>query len=353
MVSTRMHSYVTFHHYDNGVLIHHYSRINMKYNRCGNSGLVFPELSYGIWHAFSDNSDYSNSRDLIRTAIDLGIVHIDAANVYGPPNGYAEERLGKILKEDFPNMRDKLLISTKAGYGMWDGPYGRGGSRKHIISNADQSLRRLQMDYVDIFYLHGPDENTPVTETAQAMADLVRSGKALYIGISNHNGAQSREMASALKQAGVPLLIHQVENSMLVRFKAADALPALPDIGAGAIVFAPLAGGRLTTKYLEGIPDSSRAAKEIYLKKADITQAMLTTVKELNQLAQDHGRTLPQLALLWATQDQSVCSALIGASRPEQLRINCAGLEQPALTTEESSAIKRILTIFHGRTMTC
>ncbi|MDC7217482.1 MAG: aldo/keto reductase [Spirochaetales bacterium] len=320
----------------------------MKYNRCGQSGLFLPELSYGIWHAFSENSDIENSKQLIRTAVDLGMLHIDTANVYGPPNGYAETRLGKILAEDFSTMRDQLLISTKAGYGMHEGPYGRGGSRKHIINQAEQSLRRLQMDYVDIFYLHGPDDTTPVEETAQALADLVRMGKTLYIGISNHNSAQTIQMTQALHQAGVPLLIHQVENSMLVPDKAADALPCLSESGAGAIVFAPLAGGRLSPKYLNGIPSTSRAASEIYLKQKDITREMIETVRQLNQLALDHGRTLPQLAILWASQHPTICSTLIGASRPEQLITNCKGLEQSPLSAEEHIDIQKILTAYHG-----
>ena len=320
----------------------------MKYNPCGSTGLRLPQLSFGLWHSFDAETDEATSFELLKTAFELGITHLDTANVYGPPNGHAEERLGRLLKKRFPGRRDELVIATKAGYRMWDGPDGEGTSRTHILRCAEQSLRRLGMDYVDIFYSHRPDPDTPFEETAEALCELVRSGKALHIGISNYNGEQTAAMARALESEGIPLTIHQVENSMLVPFKAVDFMPALESCGAGAIVFAPLAGGRLSEKYLQGIPDDSRAARNFYLKKESITNGMVELVIELHALAEQRGQTLPQMALTWALKDRPTCSALIGASRPEQIRQNCQVLEQPELSAEEGREIDRLLARYHG-----
>ncbi len=293
---------------------------NIQYKRCGRSGLKLPLISLGLWHNFGDVDDFENGRAMVRRAFDLGITHYDLANNYGPPPGSAESNFGKILKQDLSAHRDELIISSKAGWLMWPGPYGDYGSRKYLIASADQSLKRMGLDYVDIFYHHRPDPKTPLEETMGALDYLVRSGRALYIGISQYNTEQTHQAAKILKKMGTPCLIHQPRYNMFDRWIEDGLLDILEKTGIGAIVFSPLAQGLLTDKYLDGIPGDSRAAKEHgFLHVNQITEDKLTKVKKLNALARERGQTLAQLALAWVLRQPVIASALIGASRVSQV----------------------------------
>ena len=316
----------------------------MLYRRCGRSGLKLPSISLGLWQNFGGVDTLENSRDLIRRAFDLGITHFDLANNYGPPPGSAEENFGRILKDDLRAYRDEIVISTKAGYWMWQGPYGDFGSRKYLVSSLDQSLRRMGLDYVDIFYHHRPDAETPLEETMGALDHIVRSGKALYAGISNYSAERTREASRILKSLGTPCLIHQPNYNMFQRWIEDGLLSALTEDGIGCIAFSPLAQGLLTNKYLSGIPAESRAAKPTgSLNAGQVTEDKLAIIRKLNTLAEGRSQTLAQLALAWILRHNSVTSALIGASRVEQLDDAVGALANLTLTEEELSMIERIL----------
>ena len=298
---------------------------NMIYNRCGKSGLRLPAISLGLWHNFGEDNRHNTKRDLCRKAFDLGITHFDLANNYGPPPGSAETAFGEILRTDFQGLRDELIISTKAGYPMWPGPYGEWGSRKYLIASLDQSLKRMGLDYVDIFYSHRFDPDTPLEETMQALDFAVRSGRALYVGISSYNSKRTRKAVKILKERGTPLLIHQPSYSMLNRWVEEDGLlDALEETGTGSIVFSPLAQGMLTTKYLNGIPEDSRANQGKSLRTGFLSDENLNRIRALNAIAEKRGQQLAQMALAWVLRNGRVTSALIGASRPEQIE-NCVG----------------------------
>jgi L-glyceraldehyde 3-phosphate reductase len=317
---------------------------SIQYARCGRSGLKLPRLSLGLWHNFGGADPIDNQRALIRRSFDLGITHFDLANNYGPPPGSAEENFGRILREDFAAHRDELIISTKAGYLMWPGPYGEWGSRKYILASLDQSLKRLGLPYVDIFYHHRPDPDTPMEESLTAVADAVRSGRALYAGISNYNAAQTRQAAAILKSLGVPLLIHQPVYNMFNRWVEPELLPALAEVGAGCIPFSPLAQGLLTNRYLTGIPADSRAVKSgVFLKPGQITPAVLAKIQALNEVAQARGATLAQLATVWLLRRPEITTVLIGASKFAQIDDIHAGLSQPPLAAAELAKIEAIL----------
>lgn len=312
----------------------------MTYRRCGQSGLLLPALSLGLWHNFGEITPLGVQRQILCTAFDHGITHFDLANNYGPPYGEAERSFGIHMKRDFMPHRDEMIISTKAGYDMWPGPYGNWGSRKYLITSLDQSLRRMNLDYVDIFYHHRPDPNTPLEETMGALDQIVRSGKALYVGISNYSAEQTREAVRILRGLGTPLLIHQPRYNLLDRWIEDGLTDALRETGTGAIVFSPLAGGRLTGKYQNGIPADSRAGHDPrYLKPSMIDEALHRRTAALGEIAAARGQTIAQLALQWVLRDEVVTSALIGASRPEQILENIAALSFPALTGEELAAI--------------
>ncbi len=319
---------------------------SMKYNRCGNSGLHLPLLSLGLWHNFGGVDVFENGRKIIRHAFDKGITHFDLANNYGPPPGSAEQQFGEILKKDFGgNLRDELVISTKAGYLMWPGPYGEWGSRKYLISSLDQSLKRLQLDYVDIFYSHRPDPVTPLEETMHALASIVQQGKALYVGLSNYRTSEAVRAFEILKSLGTPCIIHQPKYSMFDRWVEEDGLlDALQQYGVGCIPFSPLAQGLLTNKYLGGIPEGSRAGKAHgFLKAAEITPEKINTIQQLNQLAGKRGQSLAQMALTWLLKDQRVTSVLIGVSSVEQLDDNLACLQNTRYESGELQEIESIL----------
>ncbi|HUQ64953.1 MAG TPA: aldo/keto reductase [Flavitalea sp.] len=317
----------------------------MKYNRCGKSGLLLPAISIGLWHNFGGVDAFENGRKIIRRAFDMGITHFDLANNYGPPPGSAEENFGIILKKDFPGyLRDHITITTKAGYTMWDGPYGDWGSRKYLISSLDQSLKRMQVDYVDIFYSHRPDPDTPVEETMMALDYAVRRGKALYAGISNYNPEQTQKAISILKSLGTPLLIHQPKYSMFERTPEKGLLDVLEKNGVGCIPFSPLAQGMLTDKYIKGIPPDSRAAKEHgFLKTKDITSDKLHKIKKMNELAIKRGQSLSQMAIAWLMRKPVITSILIGVSSVEQLEENIATLDKIYFAKEELEVIEKIL----------
>ncbi|GAA5029921.1 glyceraldehyde 3-phosphate reductase [Marivirga lumbricoides] len=316
----------------------------MTYRRCGKSGLKLPLLSLGLWHNFGGNDDFQNAREILRTAFDNGITHFDLANNYGPPYGSAEENFGKILKQDFAPYRDELLISTKAGWDMWPGPYGNYGSRKYLISSLDQSLKRMGLDYVDIFYHHRPDPKTPLEETLKALDHIVRSGKALYIGISQYSAVESQRAIQMLKDLGTPLLIHQPRYSMLDRWAEDALLEVLGNQGVGSIAFSPLEQGILTGKYLNGIPDDSRAAKEgIYLPSDRITPQLIKKVKRLNEIAANRNQSLAQMAIAWLLKDQRITSVLVGVSKPSQLMDNIAALNYLHFEKDELQAIEEVL----------
>lgn len=318
-----------------------YSR--MVYRRCGKSGLKLPAISLGLWHNFGHDTPHQVKRDICRTAFDLGITHFDLANNYGPPPGSAEEAFGEILKTDFAGYRDELIISSKAGYNMWDGPYGEWGSRKYVIASCDQSLKRMGLEYVDIFYSHRFDPDTPLEETMMALDHIVRSGRALYVGISSYNSQRTREAYAILKELGTPLVIHQPSYNILNRWVEHDGLKdTLADLGVGSIAFTPLAQGILTKKYLGGIPQGSRAAQGKSLDPATITNSALESVRALDALAQKRGQTLAQMALAWVLRNGGITTALIGASKPEQV-IDCAGaIGNLDFTPAELAEIDRI-----------
>ncbi|MBF4663137.1 L-glyceraldehyde 3-phosphate reductase [Cronobacter malonaticus] len=316
----------------------------MEYRRCGHSGLKLPAISLGLWHNFGDATLVETSRQLLRRSFDLGITHFDLANNYGPPPGSAESHFGRILKEDFLPYRDELIISTKAGYTMWDGPYGDWGSRKYLISSLDQSLKRMGLEYVDIFYHHRPDPETPLEETMRALDHIVRQGKALYVGISNYPADRAREAIDLLAQLGTPCVIHQPKYSMFERWVEDGLLDLLQEKGVGSIAFSPLAGGQLTDRYLNGIPADSRAASgSRFLNPDQITPEKLEKVRQLNDLAVQRGQKLSQMALAWVLRDEKVTSVLIGASKTSQIDDAVGMLAKRTFTAEERQAIEAIL----------
>ena len=313
---------------------------SMKYRRTGKSGLLLPEISLGLWHNFGTNDSMRNQRAILRRAFDLGITHFDLANNYGPIPGSAEENFGVHFKRDFETYRDELIISTKAGYDMWAGPYGEWGSRKYLLSSLDQSLKRMQLDYVDIFYSHRFDPNTPLEETMGALATAVHSGRALYAGISSYDAHQTREAKRILSSMGVPLLIHQPRYSMFDRTAEQSLFDTLGAEGLGSIVFSPLAQGMLTDRYLSGVaPKGSRASKNHFLKTSQIDPTYLSRANGLNKIAEARGQSLSQLALTWVLRQPTVSSALIGASSVSQLEQNYAALDAPKLSMAELQAI--------------
>jgi L-glyceraldehyde 3-phosphate reductase len=315
----------------------------MVYRKCGNSGLKLPAISLGLWHNFGEDTPHATKRAICQTAFDLGITHFDLANNYGPPFGSAEEAFGQILKQDFAGYRDELIISSKAGYDMWPGPYGEWGSRKYVIASCDQSLKRMGLDYVDIFYSHRFDPETPLEETMGALDHIVRSGRALYIGISSYNSQRTREAVAILKDLGTPLLIHQPSYNILNRWVEHDGLKdTLAELGVGSIAFTPLAQGILTKKYLGGIPEGSRATQGKSLDPATITPRAIESVRALDALAQRRGQTLAQMAIAWVLREGGITTALIGASKPEQV-VDCAGaIQNLDFTPEELAEIDRI-----------
>lgn len=317
----------------------------MTYNRCGNSGVMLPAISLGLWHNFGSVDDFKNGRAIVRRAFDRGITHFDLANNYGPEPGTAEKNFGKILKKDFKGyLRDELIISSKAGYRMWSGPYGEWGSRKYLIASCDQSLKRMHLDYVDIFYSHRPDPNTTVEETMMALDSIVKQGKALYAGISNYDAEQSKKAIEILKQLGTPCLIHQPKYSMFERWVENGLLNVLEDNGVGCIPFSPLAQGLLTNRYLHGIPEDSRAAKSTgFLQRDEVTQEKLNKIKALNELAGKRDQSLAQMAIAWLLKDKRVTSVLIGASSVKQLDDNIDAIHNLAFSHEELNAIEEIL----------
>ena len=317
----------------------------MEYNRCGRSGLLLPKISLGLWHNFGDASDYENMRQLCFTAFDNGITQFDLANNYGPAYGSAEKNFGRILKEDLMPYRDELIISTKAGYDMWPGPYGNWGSKKYLVASLDQSLKRMGLDYVDIFYHHRPDPNTPLEETVRALDGIVRSGKALYVGISNYNKEQTIAAAELFKELGTPFIINQRKYSMFVRDIEKDGLKDYAAAhGIGIITFSPLAQGLLTDRYLHGIPEDSRVRTDgRFLKEAAIVEETLKKVRALNDLAAQRGQTLAQMALSWILRDGDITSVLIGASKPSQILDNIGIVHATAFSEEERRRIEEIL----------
>ncbi len=322
--------------------VHRYDAMN--YRRCGRSGILLPALSLGLWHNFGSVDDYANYSRIAFTAFDNGITHFDLANNYGPVYGSAEENFGKILKNGLGRYRDELIISTKAGYDMWAGPYGNWGSRKYLMASLDQSLRRMGLEYVDIFYSHRPDPETPVEETMGALADIVWQGKALYAGISNYKPEQTRKAVEALRACGVPCLIHQARYSMFDRWVEPELLSVLDETGIGMIAFSPLAQGLLSDRYLHGIPADSRAARETgRLKREQITDERLLQIARLNEIARRRGQSLAEMALAWLLRDRRVTSVLIGASSVEQLKINLRAQSNTAFSDEELTEIEKIL----------
>ena len=319
-----------------------YSR--MVYRRCGHSGIKLPVISLGLWHNFGHVDDFETARKMLFTAFDAGITHFDLANNYGPPPGSAEENFGKILRQDLAHYRDELILSTKAGYLMWPGPYGEWGSRKYLLASLDQSLARMKLDYVDIFYSHRPDPDTPLEETMMALDQAVRSGKALYAGISNYDPDQTIEASRILRELGTPCLIHQPKYSMLVRTPEEGLLDALEKKGIGCIAFSPLAQGILSDKYLKGIPEDSRAAKKHgFLRKDQVTDEVIKQVTELNKIAAARDQSLARMALAWLLKDERVTSVLIGARTVEQLNDNLGTLENLDFTGDELQKIEKIL----------
>lgn len=317
----------------------------MRYNRCGRSGLMLPAISLGLWHNFGGVDDFDNARTMLHRAFDLGITHFDLANNYGPPPGSAEETFGRICKQDFAPFRDELIISTKAGYRMWPGPYGEWGSRKYLIASLDQSLYRMDLDYVDIFYSHRADPETPLEETMMAMDYAVRSGRALYVGISSYNPDFTRRAAAILRQLGTPCLIHQPVYNMFNRWIEPELLGTLEDEGIGCIVFSPLAQGLLTNRYLDGIPADSRAGRRPtgFLKPQQLTDERLDKVRKLNEIARARGQSMAQLAVAWVLRHKVMTSALIGASRVSQIEEIVAALSNLDFAPEELAAIDAIL----------
>lgn len=318
----------------------------MQYRRCGKSGIKLPLLSLGLWHNFGDNDDFETARNILRTAFDNGITHFDLANNYGPPYGSAEKNFGKIFQEDFKRYRDELIISTKAGWDMWPGPYGNFGSRKYLIASLDQSLERMGLDYVDIFYHHRPDPETPLEETMGALDQIVRQGKALYVGISQYNAEDTAKAAKILKSLGTPFLIHQPRYNMMDRWVEDGLLETLEDHGLGSIVFSPLEQGILTNKYLNGIPEGSRAATEgSYLDKSQITDDLVKQLRKLNEIAESRGQSLAQMAVAWLLKDTRVTSVLVGVSKVSQLEDNIEAIKNISFSEEELKQIDSILNL--------
>lgn len=318
----------------------------MEYRRCGRSGLKLPAISLGLWHNFGDETQVENSRQLLRHAFDLGITHFDLANNYGPPPGSAESNFGRILKEDFLPYRDELIISSKAGYTMWDGPYGDWGSRKYLVASLNQSLKRMGLEYVDIFYHHRPDPETPLEETMRALDHLVRQGKALYVGLSNYPLEQARQAIAILNDLGTPCLIHQPKYSMFERWVEEGLLAMLQAEGVGSIAFSPLAGGQLTNRYLNGIPPDSRAASNSrFLQPEQLTAERLEKVRQLDAIAGRRGQKLSQMALAWVLREDKVTSVLIGASKTAQLDDAVGMLSNRQFSAEECAAIDAILAV--------
>jgi L-glyceraldehyde 3-phosphate reductase len=313
----------------------------MPYRRCGRSGLLLPAVSLGLWHNFGHDRPLDRQRAIVRRAFDLGVTHFDLANNYGPPYGSAEESFGRILAHDLAGHRDELIVSTKAGYDMWPGPYGEWGSRKYLLASLDQSLRRMGLDYVDIFYSHRFDPDTPLEETLGALDSAVRQGKALYAGISSYSHERTREAAAILRGLGTPALIHQPSYSLLNRWIEPDLLGVLDAEGIGCIVFSPIGQGMLTDKYLEGVPAGSRAAEERFLTRDFLTDENLARVRALNEIAQRRGQALAQMAVAWTLRDPRVTSALIGASSVEQLEQNVAALDNLEFSDDEPAEIDR------------
>lgn len=316
-----------------------YERV--PYVRCGRSGLQLPRLSLGLWHNFGNSTSFENARDMVLRAFDAGITHFDLANNYGPPPGSAEENFGRVLATDLADYRDELIVSTKAGYLMWPGPYGEWGSRKYLLASLDQSLRRLGLDYVDIFYSHRYDPNTPLAETMGALATAVNSGRALYVGISSYGPQKTREAVALLRELKVPCVIHQPSYSLLNRWVEQGLLQVLEQEGVGCIAFSPLAQGLLTTKYLQGIPDASRAAQDGFLRKSMLSESNLANVRALNQIARERGQTLAQMAISWVLRQPAVTSALVGASRWEQIQDSLGALRNTQFSAEELQSIDR------------
>lgn len=314
------------------------------FRRCGNSGLKLPEISLGLWQNFSDNDLFSNCREILRTAFDHGITHFDLANNYGPPPGSAEELFGRIMEKDFRPYRDEMVIATKAGYDMWPGPYGDHGSRKYLLASLDQSLKRMKLDYVDIFYHHRPDPDTPVEESMLALDQAVRQGKAIYAGISNYNAVQSEKAIAVLKELRTPFIIHQAKYSMFERWVEGGLLDVLENTGTGCIAFSPLAQGMLTDKYLNGIPGQSRAARNhTSLKPEQLLPERIEKARKLNELAKMRGQSLAQMAIAWLLKDGRVTSVLIGASRTSQLMNSLEALNNKHFSLEELMTIESIL----------
>jgi len=317
---------------------------HMTYRRCGRSGIKLSAVSLGLWHNFGHVDVMENFRKILHVAFDSGITHFDLANNYGPPPGSAEENFGKVLKDDFRGYRDEMIISSKAGYTMWDGPYGDWGSKKYLVASLDQSLKRMGLEYVDIFYHHRPDPETPLEETMAALDLIVRQGKALYAGISNYPADKAEQAIKMLKEMGTPCLIHQPKYSMFERWVENGLLDVLEREGVGCIPFSPLAQGLLTNKYLHGIPEDSRAAKSTgFLQVSHVTDEKLNKIKQLNAIAEERGQTLAQMALSWILKDNRVTSVLIGASRPEQLTDSLKCLDNITFSTEELNRIEEIL----------
>lgn len=313
----------------------------MTYRRCGRSGLKLPLLTLGLWHNFGGDSPFETARAMVRRAFDLGITHFDLANNYGPPPGSAEEAFGRILEKDLKPYRDELIITTKAGYYMWPGPYGEWGSRKYLVASLDQSLKRLGLDYVDIFYSHRFDPDTPLEETMLALDQVVRQGKALYVGVSSYNAEKTREAAAILDELGTPFIINQSSYSMLNRWIEDELLDAVGELGVGLIAFSPLAQGMLTDKYLDGIPEGARVTKGSSLHQEFLSERNLENIRRLNDIAQHRGQSLAQMALAWALRDSRVTSVLFGASRPEQIDENVAALDRLDFTEQELDEIDK------------
>ncbi|WP_418263470.1 aldo/keto reductase [Flavobacterium faecale] len=317
----------------------------MEYNRCGKSGLLLPQISLGLWHNFGSVDNFENGESIVKEAFDKGITHFDLANNYGPEPGSAETNFGKIMKNNFQgNLRDQMVISTKAGYTMWEGPYGDWGGRKYLLSSLDQSLKRMDLDYVDIFYSHRPDPETPIEETMMALDHAVRSGKALYVGISNYSAEQTKVAVAVLKELGTPCLIHQAKYSMLQRWVEEGLLDVLEDKGVGCIAFSPLAQGLLTDKYLKGIPEKSRASNPNgHLKREEVTDEKIQKLIQLNEIAKNRNQSLAQMALVWLMKDNRITSVLIGASSVGQLNNNLDSLQNLIFSADEINRIAHVL----------
>lgn len=315
----------------------------MQYKKCGNSGLKLPRVSLGLWHNFGSIDSYENQKALIFKAFDLGITHFDIANNYGPVPGSAEENFGRMLKNELAGYRDELIISTKAGYTMWPGPYGDWGSKKYLVSSLDQSLKRLGLDYVDIFYHHRPDPETPLEETMEALSQIVRSGKALYVGLSNYKPEETKKASEILKANHTPCLIHQPKYNMFNRWVEDGLLDVLEEEGIGSIAFCPLAQGLLTDKYIHGIPEGSRATKSAFLHESDVTEEVIKKVVKLNKIAVNRGQTLAQMALSWVLRGDRVTTVLIGASKVKQIEDNVQIVKKLDFSKEELDAIEEIL----------